>query len=225
MGDHSPRMNPNAYWYMLPASVAGGIVGLLVMWSRKRTQIDRENGPRRLAVLAVGTAASACALWAFTKAFGGQSCMYAAMVTIVVTAWAAVLQPVAAPLVPKWVLRVRTGEVAFLGAPWTGVRQFGAFLRTTPLRHLGGRVYLSEADRDPMVVLRGIRDAEVVHLGGLLLCCPWLVIWGTHGWWRSIVCSLAVHVPLNVYPVLHLRYVTWRIDRYLARTGRRQGRV
>jgi hypothetical protein len=218
-------MNPNAYWYMLPASVAGGIVGLLVMWSRKRTQIAGENGPRRFAVLALGTAASAFALWAFTKAFGGQSCMHAAVVTIVFSAWAAVLQPAVAPLVPKSVLRVRPGELAFLRGRWTGVRQFGAFLRKTPLRHLGGRVYLSEAGQDPQVVLRGVYDAEIVHLGALLLCCPWLVFWGIHGWWKSTVCSLAVHVPLNVYPVLHLRYVTWRIERCAARTGRRQERV
>jgi hypothetical protein len=211
-------MSPEAYWYILAASMSGGCVGILVMWDRKRSQLAGPNQRRRFAVPALGTAASACALWAFSKAFDAHSVAYAAVAMIVVTNWAAVLQSVVTPLVPQWVFRVRPGEFAILQAPWTGVRRFGAFLRRTPLRHLGGRVYLSEVGRDPLVVLRGVRDAEVVHLGALLLCCPWLVIWGIQGRWQAVVCGLAVHVPLNVYPVLHLRYVTWRIEGYTART-------
>ena len=213
-------MNPDAYRHILVASIAGGFAGALVMWNRKRSQIAGENTLRRFAVLTAGTAASACALFAFSEAFGDHSQIYAAMVMILITGWAALLHSVVQLPVPRFVLRVRTGEFAVLRSPWTGVRSFGAFLRSTLLRHLGGRVYLSEVGRDPLAVLRGIHGAEIVHIWALLFCCPWLVFWGMQGRWMSIVWSLAVHVPLNVYPILHLRYVTWRIEGYLARMRR-----
>jgi hypothetical protein len=215
-------MNPDAYRQILVASTAGGLAGALVMWNRKRSQTAGENTLRRLTVLTVGTAAFACALIAFTKAFGAQSQIYAAMVVIVITGWASVLSSVAPVPVPRFLLRVRAGEVAILRLPWTGVRLFGAFLRSTPLRHLGGRVYLSEVGRNPLTVLGGIHDAQRVHIWALLFCCPWLVFWAMKGWWMSIVWGLAVHVPLNIYPVLHLRYVTGRVEGYMARMRRRK---
>ncbi len=211
-------MDPAAYVYVLVASIAGGCAGALVMWNRKRSQIAGESRLRRVVVLAIGTAASASALVAFTKAFGNYSNIHAAIVMILMTGWVAVVQSVAPLPVPGSVLRVRAGEFAVLRTPWAGVRLFGAFLRNTPLRHLGGRVYLSDVGRHPLTVLRGLQDAEAVHLWALLACCPWLVFWALHGRWMSIVCGLAVHVPLNIYPVLHLRYATWRITRLMART-------
>ncbi len=63
-------MDPDAYWQTFVASMAGGFAGVLVMWNRKRSETAGENKLRRLAVLTIGTAASACALFAFTKAFG-----------------------------------------------------------------------------------------------------------------------------------------------------------
>jgi hypothetical protein len=215
-------MNPDAYEHILVASIAGGLGGALVMWNRRRSQTAGENKLRRLAVLTLGTAALACALIAFTKAFGAQSHIYAAMVMILITGWAAVLNSVAPLPVPRFILRVRAGEFAILRAPWTGVRLFGAFLQSTPLRHLGGRVYLSEVGQNPQAVLGGIHDAQRVHIWALLFCCPWVVFWGMEGRWMSIGWGLAVHVPLNIYPVLHLRYVTWRLEGYLAKMRRVQ---
>jgi hypothetical protein len=216
-------MNPDTYKYILVATMAGGLAGALVMWHRKHSQIAGASTLRGFTVLAIGTAASACALFAFTKAFGGHSRLYAAVVMILITGWAAVLHSVVQRPVPRFVLRVRAGEFAVLRSPWTGVRFFGAILRGTPLRHLGGRVFLSDVGRDPLAVLGGIHAAETVHILALALCCPWLVVWGMQGRWMSIAWGLAVHVPLNVYPILHLRYVTWRIERYAARTRRREG--
>ena len=207
-------MKPNAYGYILVATIAGGFTGVLVMWNRKRSQIAGENKLRQFAILTMGTAASACALFAFTQAFAGQPQMYAAMVMILITGWAAVVHSVVQLPLPQFVLKVRTGEFAVLRSPWTGVRAFGALLRNTPLRHLGGQVYLSDVRRDPRPVLRGLHDAETVHILALLFCCPWLAFWGIQGRWMSIAWGLAIHVPLNVYPILHLRYATWRMERY-----------
>ncbi len=210
-------MNPEAYRHILVASTAGGLAGALVIWNRRRSHTAGKNKLRRLVVLTLGTAAFACALIAFNKAFDTQSHIYAAMVMIIITGWSAVLNSVAPLPVPQFVLRVRAGEFAILRAPWTGVRLFGALLRSTPLRHLGGRVYLSEAGRNPLAVLDGIHDAQRVHTWALLFCCPWLVFWGLKGEWISIGWGFAVHVPLNIYPVLHLRYVTWRLEKCVTR--------
>ena len=210
-------MNPHAYRHVLLASIAGGFAGALVMWNRKRSQVAGENTLRRFTVLTIGTAASACALFAFSKAFGDHSNVYAAMVMILITGWAALLHSVVHLRVPKFVLRVGTGEFAVLRSPWTGVTAFGKFLRSTLLRHLGGRVYLSVAGRDPLAVLRGLHGAETVHIWALLLCFPWLLVWVMQERWMSIVWGLAVHIPLNFYPILHLRYVTRRIEGYRAR--------
>ena len=153
----------------------------------------------------------------FTKAFGSQSPMYGAMVMILITGWAALLYSVVTLPVPRFALRVGAREFAILRAPWTGVRLFGAFLRGTLLRHLGGRVYLSEVGRNPRAVLGGLHDAQTVYIWALLLCCPWLLFWAIQGRWMSVACGLAVHAPLNVYPILHLRYTTKRVEGYVAR--------
>lgn len=213
-------MSPGAYWHVLAGSIAGGITGALVMWERKRAQLAGESAGRRLTVLVVGTAASSCALWAFGRAFGVRSPIYAATAMILITGWAALSHSAMRLPVSVFVLRVRAAEFAILRSPWTGVRPFGAILRGTFLRHLGGRVYLSAAGGDPKVVIQGIYDAEAVHIWALLLCCPWLVWWGVRGWWMSLVAALGVHVLLNVYPILNLRHATWRIEKHIARIGR-----
>lgn len=213
-------MNSGAYWYILLASISGGLGGVLVMWNRKRAQISGPNTVRRCAVLFSGTAASASALFFFNKAFAEQPNAYAAIVVIVMTAWVAVVRSVLQLRLPRFVLRVRTGEFAILRARWTGVRLFGRLLRITPLRHLGGRVYLSDVGRNALAVLRGIYEAEEVHFWALLLSCPWLGLWGMQGRWMAVVCGVAVHIPLNVYPLLHLRYVTGKIEQHVARARR-----
>lgn len=200
--------------------MAGGLVGVLVMWGRKCSQTGRLSKLRQLAVLTLGTAASACALIAFTKALGSRSHLYAATAMILVTGWTALLNSVVPLSVPTFVRRVRAREFAVLRAPWTGVRLFGAVLRTTPLRHLGGRVYLSQVGRNPLAVLGGIRDAQAVHIWALLLSCPLLLFWIMQRRWTSLACGLAVHLMLNIYPILHLRYVTWRLERF---AGRKRG--
>lgn len=212
-------MTSDAYWCILVASLSGGFMGMLVMWNRGRALTAGKNQARQLAVVVLGTLACGCALWGFNGAFGSRSPAFAAMLTIVVTGWAAILQPVATPLVPRSVFRVQSGETAILQAPWTGIRLFGAILRRTPLRRLGGRVFLAEAKHDPQAVLRGVWDTEVVHLAAMLFSAPWLVAWGIHGRWDLLTCSLVVHLPLNIYPTLHLRLVTWRLEHYVARSA------
>ncbi|HEU5072099.1 MAG TPA: hypothetical protein VFV96_16975 [Verrucomicrobiae bacterium] len=213
-------MNADAYWYVLGASLAGGVSGALVMWHRRCSQRTGESTVRRLIVLTAGTVAFGGALFAFTRAFGQHSPVHAVLVMVLVTAWVAVLQSAMPLPVPATLLRVNASEFAVLRFRWMGVRGFGGLLRRTPLRHLGGTVYLVDAGRQLDTVLRGIYRAEAVHLWAAMSCVPWLAWWAAHGQWSLIVWGVAVQLPLNVYPVLHLRYVTWRLQRHAARWRR-----
>ena len=156
------------------------------------------------------------------RAFRGQPRLFAAIVMILMTMWAALCQSAVGLGMPHGLLKVSASEARLLRRPWTGVRLFGAILRNTPLRHLGGRVFLSQAPDDIPAIVRGLHDAENVHLWALLFSCPWLIVWAWHGRWISILCGLAVHVPLNIFPILHLRSVTFRVNRYLARVQTRR---
>jgi hypothetical protein len=213
-------MNADAYWYVLAASLAGGVSGALVMWHRRCSPRTGGSTVRRGLVLTAGTVAFGGALFAFTRAFGHDSPVHAVMVVVLVTAWVAVLQSVVPLPVPATLLRVNAREFAILRFRWTGVRAFGALLRRTPLRHLGGAVYLADAGRSPDTVLRGVYRAEAVHLWAAMSCVPWLMGWAAHGHWSLVAWGIASQLPLNVYPVLHLRHVTWRLQRHAARWRR-----
>lgn len=202
------------------ANLAGGLTGVLVMWNRMCSRTGRRSKLRHFAVLTLGTAASASALIAFTKVLGPKSNLYAATIVILITGWTAVLNSVVPVSIPPLARRARAREFAVLGAPWTRVRSFGSLLRTTPLRHLAGQVYLSQSGGSPLPVLGGIREAQAVHLWAHLLSCPCILYWVMQRQWTSLICRIAIHAPLNVNPVLHLRHVSLRLERLVGRRRR-----
>jgi len=208
-------MAPGAPRFVLLASLVGFLTGALVLWIRKRP-------PRlplvRWAFLIAGTSAFVYVLVAFTKAFGNLPILQAITVTILVTSWSSVVNAIVPLPFPRCVLQVRPAEFELLRAPATGVRAFVLLLRKTPLRHLGGRVFLDEdANRSPAHILPGVLAAETVHIWAVLLSGPWLIFWLAQQQWPSLLAAMAVHVTLNLYPILHLRYVSWRLQRCIAR--------
>jgi len=208
-------MDAGAPEYVLWASLAGLVTGGLVMWHRKRQQ---PHLLLRWTVFLVGTAASFCALMAFSKAFTRHPALHGVVIMILMTSWVSVVHAVVPLPLPRSVLKVRAGEFNLLRAPISGVRSFGLLLRNTPLRHLGGPVFLlAGASRDPKRVLPGVLAAESVHIWALLVSGPWLGFWLIQEHWLSLFWGMAVQVPLNIYPVLHLRYVTWRLERCSSR--------
>ncbi|MGA7616945.1 MAG: hypothetical protein WBX15_17375 [Thermoanaerobaculia bacterium] len=209
-------MSSHTYALLFSASVAGAVAGVLVMWSRKRSEIAGPDRARTIAVLATGTAAVLFALFAFRRLFAMQPNVFAALVVPLVTAWAAVVQSCIRLPVPDAILKVRPLELRILRSRWTAIRAFGSLLRNTPLRALGGDVYLRTTRRDVAHVLRAMYDAETVHLWGILLSAPWLAYWLLRGRWLPVALACAIHVPLNVYPILHLRYASGRVDRLIA---------
>jgi hypothetical protein len=75
---------------------------------------------------------------------------------------------------------------------------------------------------DSACVLRGIQMAEEIHVWSVFFCSPWLVAWVREGLWFSLASGLAVHVNLNVYPILHLRLARSRIEKIAVRVPHRR---
>lgn len=215
-------MESAIYWWIAVGSITGGASGALVMWNRGRSRTGAGHGRRRLLVFVVGTALAGCQLVAFTQALAPFPPLFGATVVILVTSWIGVVQTVIQLPIPPCLEKVRRMEFDILLNSRAGVRLFGRLLRHTPLRHLGGQVYLAEARGDGTKVLTAIGEAQRVHLWALICSVPWIVSWGMQGNWIAVLAGLAVHLPLNIYPILHLRLAAWRLERHLemARRGR-----
>jgi hypothetical protein len=196
---------------VLPASIGGAVLGLLVFWNRRPGR--REGKLLRVAILVTGSVAFSCSLWLFSSALGSKSPLLAITVTLLVAAWTGMLQTILPLPLPARILKLRRREVSLLRAQWSGVRLFGRILRGTPLRRLGGTVYLAEHGADPVLVVSAIRDAEAIHAWSMLFSIPWLAWWIHQALWLAAGSSLAVHLALNVYPILHLRLARARIEK------------
>ena len=204
---------------VMPASLAGGALGLLAYWNR-RTVRHGQNRVRQLTVLLVGTAAGATALFLFGRVFGASSAAFAVTATVLVSAWVAVVHTAWQLPLLESLAQVGPREFALLRSLWAGVTLFGAVLRNTSLRHLGGAVYLRDCGRDPVAISRGIRDATAVHVWAFVFGLPWLAYWAWQQWWLSVALSLAIQALFNVYPVLHLRLTNERLNRCAAKLQR-----
>ena len=93
-----------------------------------------------------------------------------------------------------------------------GVPAFGAVLRRTPLRYLNAFVYLAR-QADPGVVRAEVESAEMAHLLAACSLIPHILYSGVQGWWGSVAWLVFVQLVVNVYPILHLRWVVARLDR------------
>jgi hypothetical protein len=128
---------------VIPASIAGGTVGMLAFWNQGPRNHE-ENKLLQIGVLIEGSLAFMVSLLLFSKAFGGSSVLFAVTVTLLVGAWTGMVHTVVPLGLPASILKVRRSEFAVLRSRWSGVRLFGTALRGTPLRHLGGSVYLAK---------------------------------------------------------------------------------
>jgi hypothetical protein len=207
-------MKPDAFIFIVAASAAAGSIGPLILWARRR-QMRRKGRAIQLAVAVSGTFACAVSAWLFGKAFGATSALFASTVTILTAEWVALLHATVSVPRPSCFLKLRDGEVSLLRQRWTGVPFFGLMLRRTPLKHLGGEVYLGACSNDASRVLRGMQTAESVHIWSALCCLPLILFWAMNKAWASVGISFAVNLMLNVYPVLHLRLARGRIVKFL----------
>ena len=103
-----------------------------------------------------------------------------------------------------------------------GISIFGGLLRRTPLRHLNSAVYLAKQRSDLVTVYRLTESAEAAHFWAAVLFTPYIGFVWLSGHVKEAVILLLVQLLFNVYPILHLRVVRLRLDRFLrSRRARR----
>jgi hypothetical protein len=94
-----------------------------------------------------------------------------------------------------------------------GVLSFGRLLRLSPLSALNSAVYLDRGDKDPARVRLWIESSEASHFWAAVLFTPYVVFAALRGMWSVVAWFSLAQLLLNVYPILHLRYVRGRLDR------------
>lgn len=150
--------------------------------------------------------------WAI-HSLGFRSAVFALVANWLIVAWAAVASPPLRWSLPERYFQLRRWECDGQVYRWCGVRVFGALVRRPPVRWLSPELYLQGRRSQLLRVWQGSRRAEAVHvwLFGFSLLLT-LFAMGC-GWWDAALWLLAFNVLLNLYPVLHQRYIRGRLDR------------
>jgi hypothetical protein len=105
-----------------------------------------------------------------------------------------------------------------------GVPTFGKLLRRTPLRYLNPVVYLTHHRGDYSTVGADLEAAEAAHFWAALLVAPYMVYASIQHRWSVLGWFVVIQVLGNLYPILHLRSVRGRLQRYLDRGKSRHAR-
>ena len=119
--------------------------------------------------------------------------------------------------VPSWLRELRPWEVKGRLYRGLGVPAFGKLLRRAPLRFLQPLVYLKRYPGDPAKVQTQIEGAEAAHFWAATLILPYMVYFCFQNWWHVIFWFMVVQVIVNVYPILHLRWVRGRLRQVIDR--------
>ncbi|MFS2139459.1 hypothetical protein [Duganella sp. Dugasp56] len=99
---------------------------------------------------------------------------------------------------------------------------FGRMLRHTPLRYLNAGVYLAQQRGDVVKLRRQIESSEAAHFWATVLFTPFIAVVALSGRWGFVACFSFAQVLVNIYPILHLRYIRGRLDRTTRRVADRE---
>ena len=92
-----------------------------------------------------------------------------------------------------------------------GVLGFGKLLRRSPLRYLNSAVYLVKTNGDLSEVRLRAESGEASHFWAAVLFTPYVMLAGMNGQWSVVAWFSLAQVLVNIYPILHLRHVRWRL--------------
>lgn len=138
---------------------------------------------------------------------------------------AKIAEPLFVLRMPAGLMRARRWERSGTIYRRLWVDRFGALLRNTPLRYLNAGVYLLSGARDLPRLLRLAGAAEAAHFWAALLFVPYLGYLFIVGKVRLGICFVLVQLLFNIYPILHLRSLRWRLDAFSRRRQRWHSRA
>lgn len=154
------------------------------------------------------------------RVIGSTSPWLALLLMFYFLATAKFAEPLIVLRMPRSLFALRPWEVKGRFLRRAGVLRFGRLLRETPLRHLNARVYLGESRRDPQRIRFQAASAEACHFWAAVLFMPFIAVAAVVGRWSIAVWFLLAQLLVNVYPILHLRYIRGRLDRAIDRLGK-----
>ena len=150
---------------------------------------------------------------------GSTSPWLALLLMFYFLALAKLAEPLIVLRMPRALFALRPWEVRGRFLRRTGVLRFGRLLRETPLRHLNARVYLGDSRRDAQRVRFQAASAEAGHFWAAVLLTPFIAVAAVAGRWSIAAWFLVAQLLVNVYPILHLRYIRGRLDHAINRPG------
>lgn len=149
-------------------------------------------------------------------AVGFASPWFALMVMFSFLGLVAFAQPLFLLKLPDFLRKERKWETEGRLYEAIGVPAFGALLRRTPLRHLNPLVYLKQCS-DFSIVQARIEAAEEAHILAGALLTPYIAYACVHRQWSAVASTVVVQIGVNLYPILHLRWSRFRINRLRGR--------
>ncbi len=174
------------------------------------------NKLRDLTVLLLAAIAFAASLVLFRRAVGFTSPWFGLTAMLSALGLVALARPLFLLKLPGFFRRNCEWEARGRLYKAPGVQVFGALLGRTPLRHLNQFVYLTRRGNLSMVQAQ-IDSAEAAHILAAGLLIPHMVYACVQRWWGAVVWLMIVQLAVNLYPILHLRSVRVRIDRFKGR--------
>lgn len=147
------------------------------------------------------------------RALGYASPWFSLEVMLCILGLSAVARPLFRLRLPRGLRDVRDWESRGRVYQALAVPAFGTLLRRTPLRALNSQVYLSGAHNDASEVSTQIEAAEAAHWWAALGLMPGIAYATAQGRVKDLLVLALAQVAMNVYPILHLRWVRGRLQR------------
>lgn len=171
----------------------------------------------RILLLCVVAMAFALSFWMLQRVIGFSSPWLAILLMFYFLGLAKVAEPLFNLGMPSGLQALRGWEREGAIEHKLGILAYGRFLRSSPLRYLNMAVYMHHDRRDLHRVWRLAQSGEAAHFWAALLLLPFIVDALYHGAWQVAAWFVLAELAVNVYPLLHLRYVRGRLERVLAR--------
>jgi len=147
------------------------------------------------------------------RAVGFTSPLFAVVASFNILGLLAFARPWIVLKLPRPLRPVRPWEVKGDLYRALGVSIFGTLLRNSPLRYLNSAVYLDRWHGDGAAVCNEMEIAEAAHLWDIALTIPYVVYVVIQHRWSALFWITIFNLVVNVYPVLHLRWVRGRLTR------------
>lgn len=155
---------------------------------------------------------------------GVTSPWFALLVMLCFLGVAAFARPLFFLRLPRPLRKLGSSELTAESYRLLGVPTFGKLLRRSPLRYLNRVVYLTHHRGDYSTIDAELEAAEAAHFWAALVLAPFMVYAGVQQKWSVLGWFVVIQVLANLYPILHLRSVRGRLQRFLDRRQSRHAR-